>query len=195
MKKNVDYKPYIIGGVALLAYFGIVRPVLKKIGIVSTADTKAVQKFEELPAEQNPFNPKYFDYWYQRYRRMLGNEDHFDSYKNLDKLFQNTKIPIKLLLLQQYSDCFGYFYDDEDQIFSYFGINFADKLSVAYFSKFCYERTGKDFFTFLKVGKDVLPSNGLNDAELAKIIRMLKSFPDYYPLSGKAQPPTNPKDF
>lgn len=51
--------PYIIGGVVLVtlgvAYFGVIRPILATLGVVSGADDKMERKLSDMPA----FNPNY----------------------------------------------------------------------------------------------------------------------------------------
>lgn len=187
-KKQEEIMPYVIGGGIIIAYFGVIRPVMKKIGIVKSEDTKKVEQFEQLPAEENPFNSNYFDIWSKYYFKYKP-ESEWTFYKHLNTKY-STGITKKLFMLQAMDNAFGYFYDDEDYIYSFFDVMW-DKLSVAYFAKFVKERTGKELLYYLKTGKNLLPANGLNDSELLVVINKVKSLPKYLPAN--YQPTTTVK--
>lgn len=163
MKKD-NTKIYIIGGVALLAYFGVFRPILKKLGLATGAETKAVDAALTAPDSENPFKPGYL----------------------ASVIRNNPNVPIKIKTqygLKQLYDTFysgfGYLFDDEDKINSVF-IQLASKAQVSQFADYVQKQTGQDLLTFMKRGINSMnAASGLNDTEIYKIIDIVNRKPIY----------------
>lgn len=162
MAKQDDSKLFLYAGGLAILYFGVIRPILKKLGIQQTVEeaeaTKAVQKIENTPNISNPFSPVYW-------KKFAGQKVH---------LFNNdtTNRFVKRLY-----DAMGYFTDDESAVFSVFS-QMKYKTQVSWISD-NFNRTYKiDLFNFLKQGKGTLPQAGLNELELQKIIKIVEALPE-----------------
>lgn len=178
-KQQQDYKPYLIGGAVLLAYFGVIRPVFKKLGIVKGVESQKVENYEKQAPEKNPFNANYFAYWKRNYARRLDIEK-YDAYKLMNYYYDTCKCFVKDDTLWKLNDMLGIFWDDEESIYGLLRDLFKDKLQLSYFSRYVFNKTGRDLFVFLKTGQNILPANGLNDAEMLQIIDWANKLPDYY---------------
>lgn len=160
--KQENTKFYIYGGVALLAYIGVIRPILKKLGIATGQETTNVNNAQTLPAENNPFKPDY----YKIQHRKIGIPVKLKTNTGLKQLFEKLK------------NGFGYIYDDEDAIKSVF-IILPNKMQVSQLSEYVQSATGTDIITFLKRGKGVSAGAGLNDTEINAIIEIVNKKPVY----------------
>ena len=161
--KQDNTKYFIYGGVALLAYIGVVRPIFKKLGLAKGEESKNVENAETAQPENNPFKPDY----YKIQHKKLG-------------------IPVKLktqsslaYLFKQLQDGFGYFYDDEEKIKGVFLI-LPNKMQVSQLSEYVQLKTGMPLITFLKTGKTTWNAgSGLNDVEINQIIDIVNKKPIY----------------
>jgi len=161
--KQDNTKFYIYGGVALLAYIGVIRPILKKLGVATGQETQNVNNAQTQPAESNPFKPEY----YKIQQRKIGRPVTLKTQSGLSQLYKTFK------------DGFGYFYDDEDKIKSVF-VLLASKLQVSQFSEYVQNATGTDIITIMKAGKSTInPGSGLNDTEINSIIDIVNKKPIY----------------
>jgi len=160
--KQDNTKLYLYGGVALLAYIGVIRPILKKLGIATGQETTNVNNAQTLPAETNPFKPDY----YKIQHKKLGIPVKLKTQSGLKQLFDKLK------------NGFGYIYDDEDAIKSVFVI-LANKMQVSQLSEYVQNATGTDIITFMKRGKGVSAGAGLNDTEINAIIEIVNKKPVY----------------
>ena len=59
-RKSIDPNLLIIGGVAALAYFGILDPILKKLGIKDDAADRARDSAIDTAANARGWNPTYY---------------------------------------------------------------------------------------------------------------------------------------
>lgn len=159
-KDNTQY--YIIGGIALLAYFGIFRPILKKFGFATNQETNNVNQAQTGAPEINPFSPGYYK---EIVRRNPGVNMTFKSQNGLEKIY---KI---------FYDGFGYVYDDENKITSAF-VQLASKIQVSQFSEYVQKKTGVDIITFMRNGiNSYNAASGLSDTEINRIIQIVNSKP------------------
>jgi hypothetical protein len=162
MAKQDDSKIILyVGGLAIL-YFGVIRPILKKLGIQQTVEeaeaTKAVQKIENTPNINNPFSPVYWKK-FVGLKVQLFNKDTTDRF--VDRIY----------------NAMGFFSDDESAIFSVFS-QMKYKTQVSWISDHFNRRYKIDLFNFLKQGKGSLPQAGLNELELQKIIKIVEALPE-----------------
>ena len=162
MKK--DYTPLVIGGGILLIYFGVIRPIMRKTGLVTTSTTRAIDKLVTDPPEKNPFKPGYYD----------------AVRKNHPTISMKIKSSAGLeALWKQFYGGFGYLYDNEVQIEGAF-IQMPSKLIVSQFANYVEKKTGKDLITYMKDGiNPANPASGLNDAEIQKIMQIVNAKPEY----------------
>jgi hypothetical protein len=162
--KQENQKIYIIGGIALLAYFGVFRPILKKLGLATGSETNAVNQALTAPDDSNPFKPGYLN----------------------AVLRQHPGVPIKIKteyglqsLYNTFYSGFGYLFDDEDKINSVF-LQMASKAQVSQFADYVQKKTGQDLLTFMKRGINSMnAASGLNDTEISKIIDIVNKKPIY----------------
>jgi hypothetical protein len=161
MAKQDDNKLILYAGGLAILYFGVIRPILKKLGIQQTQEQveaqQSVNRIENTPNVNNPFSPVYW-------KQFQGKKVH---------LFNNdtTNRFVKRLY-----DSMGYFSDDESAVFSVF-TQMKYKTQVSWISD-QFNRTYKlDLFNFLKQGKGALPQAGLNELELQKIIKIVEALP------------------
>lgn len=162
MAKQDDSKIILYAGGLAILYFGVIRPILQKLGIQQTVQeaeaTKAVQKIENTPNVDNPFSPVY-------YKKFVGKTVH---------LFNGSTTTN---LVKRLYDAMGYFSDNESEVFSVFS-QMKYKTQVSWISD-QFNRTYKlDLFNFLKQGKGTLPQAGLNELELQKIIKIVEALPE-----------------
>ena len=162
--KQDNQKIYIVGGIALLAYFGIFRPILKKLGIATGTETNAVNQALTAPDDSNPFKPGFLN----------------------SVMRQNPGVPIKIKtqaglkgLYDIFYSGFGYLFDDEDKIYSVF-LQLASKAQVSQFADYVQKKTGQDLLTFMKRGINSMnAASGLNDTEIYKIIDIVNKKPTF----------------
>jgi len=162
--KQDNTKYYLIGGVALLAYFGFLRPILKKFGFATAGETNKVNAAETAPDQSNPFKPGYYK---EVLKRRAGQPVTLKSASGLSKIYK------------VFYDGFGYIYDDEAKITSAF-IQLASKAQVSQFAEYVQKQTGRDIITFMKTGiNSVNAGAGLNDTEISRIIDIVNSKPEF----------------
>ena len=153
---------YVIGGIALLAYFGVLRPILKKFGFATAAETNKVNAAQTGDADTNPFNPVYYKTVIKKHAPVI-----LKSAAGLQKIYK------------LFYDGFGYVYDNEAQIQSAF-VQLASKAQVSQFAEYVQRQTGKDIVTFMRDGVNSFNAgSGLNDTEIARIIDIVNSKPTF----------------
>ena len=149
----------IIGGIAVL-YFGLINPLLKKIGLKKSESDKNVDDFEKLPNADNPFSPVF-----------------------LRKIKPGTKIKLitqanKEIYAKKIYNALGYFTDNEAEVLGVFK-NLKTQTQVSDLATYFQIKYNQDLFTFLKKGKGIMPEAGLNSEELSQIISLVNSLPKY----------------
>lgn len=158
MKKE-DKQLILYGGIALLAYYGVLRPIFKKVGIVKTAEDITVENQTGLPNDKNPFSASFYKY---------GGT--------------GTKL-LTVAAADQYAarlyNAMGYVYDDEAAVFSVFR-SLKTKSQVSFLCERFRIKYGVDLLEFLKRGKNQFnAASGLNNDELATIINIVNKLPNY----------------
>jgi hypothetical protein len=159
MDKDTKYLVLYGGGFALL-YFGVIRPILKKLSIVPTPQTKIVEDLTKLANKDNPFSPVFL-------RSIKGGTP-----LTLLKVASSTQ------LVKNIYDAMGYFSDDEAAVFSAFK-SLKTQAQCSQISTEFVKTHQVDMIEFLKKGKGVFPQAGLNDVELADIIQTVLKLPKY----------------
>jgi hypothetical protein len=154
MKKE-DKQLLLYGGGLLLVYFGVLRPILKKLGIQNSAADISVQQQQQLPNNQNAFSPIY---WKQ-----------FPSATLLTRAGTEQ-------LAKRIFDAMGYFSDDEAAVISVFR-QLKYKTQVSWLADIFQQNYKTDLFDFLKNGKGTLWQAGLNSDELNEIINLVNKLP------------------
>lgn len=160
--KQDNTKFYIIGGVALLAYFGLIRPILRKTGVVTSPQATKLNNLQKAPVTQNYFSPYYYD-------------NVFQTITGAIKVPNSAKLNF---LYNQLDKAFGYVYDDEDSIKGVFA-SLPTKMEVGALSKYVYKTKGTDLLTWLKIGKNKTTQNGLSTDEIANIVDLIDAKPLY----------------
>lgn len=154
----------LYGGGGLLAYFGFIRPILLKLGIVKTIQQQEIeQKIDTAlsSSTDNPFSP---NYW-----------------KDMSKKFGKLKVwnaASNTSRAKQIFDALGYFSDDEPAVYKVFK-ELPTKVHVSYFAEKFASIYKQDLFAFLKQGKGQLAQAGLNENELKTILDIVDQKPIY----------------
>jgi hypothetical protein len=154
----------LYGGGGLLAYFGFIRPLLTKLGIIQTAQQQQTQQAinQALSSStDNPFSP---NYW-----------------KDMSKKFGKLKVwnaSSNTSRAKQIFDAMGYFTDDEPAVYKVFK-ELPTKVHVSFFAEKFAAIYKQDLFSFLKQGKGQLAQAGLNDKELQTILDIVAQKPEY----------------
>lgn len=153
----------LYAGGGLLAYFGFIRPILNKLGIVKTAQDRETQQAIDnalSSSTDNPFSPNYWK-----------------------EISRNRKIKVWSISsnqsrAKQIFDAMGYFTDDEPMVYKVFK-ELPSKAHVSYFAEQFAKLYKQDLFSFLKQGKGQLAQAGLNDSELQTILNIVAQKPNY----------------
>ena len=142
--------PWIVGGlvigIPLLAYFGIYRPIMKKLGIIEGADGKALTKVVDQMKGAGFWSPS----WYKQ----NGGDTITDEEASI--------------FAEKINDSFGVFNDDEEQIYGVFATlgskGNISKVAEAYSIKYNF----RDLYTDLE--------DYLNTDELANIAQKISLY-------------------
>jgi hypothetical protein len=138
MMRDVITKVVIIIVLVLLAYLLIVRPILKKVGIIESAEDKRKDKEQEQLATSpdSPFNPNYYK---------AKNAPHYLTRESAEQMADelNDAIPG---FWKGFVSGWG---DDENGVFGVLK-KLQSKRQLSYLSEVFYERHGMDLYTVLK---------------------------------------------
>jgi hypothetical protein len=158
MKKE-DKQLILYGGIVVLAYFGVLRPILKKVGIVKSAEDILVNNQANIPNKENPFSPAFYKYG-----------------------AAGTKL-LTVATATMYADriynAMGWVYDDEAAIYSVFR-SLQTQSQVSFLAERFKIKYGSDLLEFLQKGKNQFnAASGLNSDELATVINIVNKLPKY----------------
>ena len=154
MKKD-DKQLLLYGGGLLIAYFGILRPILQKLGIQNTQADITVANQQNQSNATNPFSPVY---WKTVSGASLLKKAYTDQ------------------LAKQIYDALGYFSDDEAAVTSVFRL-MKHKTNVSWLADVFQQNYRTDLFDFMKNGKGFLPQAGLSSIDLNEIITLVNKLP------------------
>jgi hypothetical protein len=161
MKKQDQQMLLYAGGIAVF-YFGLLRPILTKLGIQQTAaqqqEEQNVTQTDVATNAANPFSPLF---WKQGPRGT-----------------QLLTVGYATLLSDRIYNGMGYFYDDEAAIISVFRL-LKTKSQVSWLADIFQKKYKTDLFDFLKKGKGIMYQAGLNNSELNQIISIVNKLPKY----------------
>ncbi len=155
MAKQDDSKILLYGGGLLIVYFGILRPILEKLGIARSQAEQQLINQQNLPNSKNPFSPVY---WKQ-----------IPGAKLITKNATNA-------LAKRLYEAMGYFSDDEPAIFSVFS-QLKYKTQVSWLADNFQQIYKMDLLDFLKRGKGQMPQAGLSETELQQILNIVNTLP------------------
>ena len=157
--KQADQKLLINAGIIAIAYFGIVRPILKKVGIVKTAEDILVENQGNLPNSSNPFSSAFYKYGGAGTKLLTVSTA--DTYA------------------KRIYNALGYFGDDEAAKYSVFR-SLKTQSQVSFLAERFRIVYGTDLLEFLKRGKSNWNyANGLNSDELATVINIVNKLPKF----------------
>jgi len=155
MAKQDNSKLLLYGGGLLIVYFGILRPLLEKLGIARSQADQQVINQQNLPNNKNPFSPVYW--------------------KNVSGAKLITRNATNNLAKRIY-DSMGFFSDDEPAVYSVFS-QLKYKTQVSWLADVFQQNYKMDLLDFLKRGKGQLPQAGLNSNELQQILNIVNALP------------------
>ena len=155
MAKQDNNKLLLYGGGLLIVYFGILRPLLEKLGIARSQAEQQVINQQNAPNNKNPFSAIYW-------KTIPG-----------AKLIKRNETNA---LAKRIFDAMGYFSDDESAVFSVF-TQLKTKTQVSWLADIFQQNYKMDLLDFLKRGKGQLPQAGLNNTELQQILNIVNALP------------------
>lgn len=154
----------LYGGGGLLAYFGFIKPILNKLGIIKTAQDRQTEQAIENALSSSTDNPFSVNYWKEISKR-----------KGKIKVWSSSSNQSRA---KQIYDAMGYFSDDEPAVIKVFK-ELPSKAHVSYFAEQFAKLYRQDLFSFLRQGKGQMAQAGLNDGELSTILNIVGQKPDY----------------
>ena len=161
MKKEDKQLFIYAGGIAIL-YFGILRPILTKLGIQQTAAEQQEQtQVTQTSTGQNAKNPFSPVFWI-----------------NAPSGAALLTVAVATDLADRIYNGMGYFYDDEAAIISVFRL-LKTKSQVSWLADVFQKKYKTDLFDFLRKGKGIMYQAGLNNNELNQIISIVNKLPNY----------------
>ena len=148
--KSEDKKYLLIAGGIVGAYVFIVNPLMKKLGLKTSAN---VIRAQTDPG--SPFNPN-------MWRKVSG-------------AMLLTRATTETLAKRIY-DAFGLFQDDFNAVMS--AIKFCKyKTQISWLSDIFQQKYSADMFTFLTNGGGILPWDGLSDAQMQQVLNYVNNLP------------------
>ena len=164
MAKKSDNEIFLTLGILALAYFGVINPLLKKIGIKKTEEEKQedvnIKEAETGGASSNPFDP---NFWKSGPERLLLTTA--EVTKRADAIW-NCSAP-------------NYFYQDNEACIMGAITTLKTQTQVSYLSDFFQKKYQVSLIKFLKTGRTSAPWAGLSDSELNEVIANVKNKPKY----------------
>jgi hypothetical protein len=148
--KSEDKKYLLIAGGIVGAYFLIVNPILKKLGLKTSANVIQAQT-----DPGSPFNPN-------MWRKVSG--------------AQLLKMDTTKLLAKRIHDAFGVFYDDFNAVMSAIK-SCKYKTQISWLCDVFQQQYNQDMFTFLTNGGGIMPWDGLGDAQVQQILNYVNNLP------------------
>jgi hypothetical protein len=159
--KQQDKQLIVYGGGILVLYFGLIRPILTKLGIQQTQQQQ--QQQQQIQTATTSLNIK--SAWSPLFWKNCGAGA---------KILTKTSADV---LAKKLYDAFGYFSDDETAVYSVFR-----QLKTKSQNSFLVDRFralyGLDLLEFMKRGKGVLAQAGLNNDELSIVLDIVNKLPD-----------------
>jgi hypothetical protein len=157
--KQDNQKLLINGAIIVVAYFGIIRPILTKLGIQKTDSDRLVDRQENLPNNQNAFSPTF--------------------YKTGGSGTLLLTMAVKQNLAKRIYDALGVFSDDESAIFSVFR-QLKSQSQVSYLAEYFGQKYKSDLLDYLKRGYSSFnPASGLSAEELQIVLNIVNNLPKY----------------
>lgn len=160
----------IIIGLAILgvAYFGIIRPFLTKIGIQSTAEEKETEKELQTAStagsQSNPWDPNFWKKASQS--REVSILTAADVANRIKKIW----------------DCSGgWFSGDDEACITGQITSVKTQTQVSYLADKFQQKYNTSLLLFLQKGNSSAPWAGLSTAEMATLLQNVKNKPKYRP--------------
>lgn len=164
----------IVGGLAVGAYFVVVLPIMRSLGI-SGEDTATVQSVDNSTPDANPFSVQF--------QESVNNTTGSVSYpwaQSMLNAWNSNSASVTCPIVQIGEglwNAFGNFYVDNSAILALFN-QIGSQLQVSQISQYLLYAHNIDLWTLLKNGNSFLPlTKGLYDNELATIVNHVKALP------------------
>jgi hypothetical protein len=181
----------IYGGIALGAYFGIVRPILQAAGIDDPANVQTVNNINTLDPSENPFSYLFqplVDYYQPLYDQQAGGsaQAYWQGYKQAYDAQYNGNPPALgttsfdiAILSEQLKNAISFWHTpDSATITGIFNLAPTQRF-VASMGAYFQFNFNVDLLTFLKGGKVfiLVLQWGLTDNDLANIVNHVLALP------------------
>ncbi|MES2219166.1 MAG: hypothetical protein V4501_12245 [Pseudomonadota bacterium] len=177
-----EEKLIVAGGIALVAYVGVIRPIMNAFG-ADPADLATIDEAANDP-ESNPFMFEWGEAVISSHNssRLFKDVTQMDSafWQHIEEEIANDVQTSWLQVAQDTAaidDSFGWFYNDTETIVSTIK---RQKSQLAIYELTCCFRSvlGEDFWTLLNYGKAVLDRKvGLRADALADCLRYAQALP------------------
>lgn len=157
--KQSDQKLILGIGALAIGYFGILRPILTKLGIQKTQSDRIIDRQENLPNNLNPFSPLFY------------------KYAPTGSLLLTTAQQDNLS--KRIYDALGVFADDESAIYSVFR-SLKSQTQVSILSEYFSKKYKTDLLDYLKRGYSSWNyASGLSAEELNTVLSIVNALPKY----------------
>ena len=160
-QKNLDINPnllFAVGGLAI-AYFGIIKPILNKLGVTKSSEDKTIDAQENKGNKENAFSPVFY--------KQSPSGAKLLSKKSAD------------FFAKQIKDAMGTFSDDEAKIYGVFR-SLKTQSQVSFLADRFQQLYQSDLLDYLKRGaSNWNAGSGLNSDELNQVITIVNKLPKY----------------
>lgn len=157
--KQDNQKLIIYGGAVLLAYFGVLKPILNKLGITKSKEAKTIEEQENKTNKENPFSPVFY--------KLAPSGSKLLTNKSAD------------FFAKQIYDAMGVFGDDESKIYGVFR-SMKTQSQVSFLAEKFQTKYKMDLLGYLKRGySNWNAASGLNADELNQVITIVNKLPKY----------------
>jgi len=150
-------------GIVAVAYFGIIRPILQKIGISKTQEERegeeAIKTATTGGRKTNPWDPNFYNVPGALLIRMA------DAIQRADRIY-NCSAP-------------NYFYQDDEGCITGQITSLKTQSQVSFLAKVFQDKYKTNLLLFLQKGRTSAPWAGLSDSELAAVLQNVANKPKY----------------
>jgi len=152
-------------GILAIAYFGVIRPILNKIGITQSRQDKAeeqtIKEAESGGASTNPFDPNF-------YRKSPAGS-----------LLITTAEAVKRANLIYNCSAPNFLYQDDEACITSAITSLKTQSQVSFLADTFQKKYNTSLILFLQKGRTAAPWGGLSDTELTNIIQNVNRKPKY----------------
>lgn len=149
LQKAIVMKVVVLVILVIAAYFMVIRPILRRVGVIETSEDKKRDKDKEQLGTKpdSPFSPSYW--------------------KTIEKPLLTTKA-LAEKLADQIDNAIGNFYDDENEVYGALR-QLKSKTQLSWLADIFFQRHGMDLFQLL--------NRNLGDEEMDVVMGIANELP------------------